>query len=168
MSRATDFPDSKLYLFLNALRLTTAERQAIREKLQKPGKTLAWLYAPGVFDENGPSSEEVGEVVGMALRPQPWNSRGGSQALEIKHPITERIRGAKKIGQEEILNPLYAVSDPQATVIAEYVSTGAASLATREHKSGWKSVFFGDPYLTTELLRGLYAYAGVPALRRPG
>ncbi len=157
-----NFPDAKLYLFLNALRLTTEERTAIREKLQKPGKTLAWLYAPGVFDENGPSSEDVGEVVGLALRPQPWNSRGGSQATEAKHPITERIRGARKIGQEEILNPLYAVSDPQATVVAEYVSSGATSLATREHKGGWKSVFFGDPYLTTELLRGLYAYANVP------
>jgi len=156
-----NFPDAKLYLFLNALRLTTEERTAIREKLQKSGKTLAWLYAPGVFDENGPSSEDVGEVVGLALRPQPWNSRGGSQATEAKHPITERIRGSRKIGQEEILNPLYAVSDPQATVVAEYVSSGATSLATREHKGGWKSVFFGDPYLTTELLRGLYAYANV-------
>ena len=157
-----NFPDAKLYLFLNALRLTSEERTAVREKLQKPGKTLAWLYAPGVFDENGPSSEEAGEVVGIALRPQPWNSRGGSLATEIKHPITDRIRGTKKIGQEEILNPLYAVSDPQATVVAEYVTTGATSLATREHKGGWKSVFFGDPYLTTELLRGLYAYANVP------
>jgi hypothetical protein len=156
-----NFPDAKLYLFLNALRITTEERQTIREKLQRPGKTLAWVFAPGFFDENGPSSEEVNEVVGMALRPQPWNSRGGSVATEIKHPITERIRGTKKIGQEEILNPLYAVSDPQAIVVAEYVATGATSLATREHKGGWKSVFFGDPYLTTELLRGLYAYAGV-------
>jgi len=157
-----NFPDAKLYLFLNALRLTTEERAAVREKLQKPGKTLAWLYAPGVFDENGPASEEVGEVVGIALRPQPWNSRGGSQPTEAKHPITDRIRSVKRIGSEEILNPLYAVSDPQATVVAEYVSTGATSLATREHKGGWKSVFFGDPDLTTELLRGLYAYAGVP------
>ena len=157
-----NFPDAKLYLFLNALRLTAGERAAIREKLQKPGRTLAWLYAPGVFDENGPSSEDVGEVVGLALRPQPWNSRGGSQLTEGKHPITDRIRGTRKIGQEEILNPLYAVSDPQATVVAEYVSTGAASLATREHKGGWKSVFFGDPELTSELLRGLYAYANVP------
>jgi len=156
-----DFPAAKLYLFLNALRLTTTERQAIREKLQRPGKTLAWLYAPGLFDENGPSSEEVGEVVGMALRRQPWNSRGGSQPTDAKHPITERIRGIKRIGQEEILNPLFAVTDPQATVVAEYAASGAASLATREHKGGWKSVFFGDPYLTTELLRGLYAYAGV-------
>ena len=156
-----DFPEAKLYLFLNALRITTEERQAVREKLQRPGKTLAWVFAPGLFDENGPSSEEINEVVGMALRPQPWNSRGGSVATDIKHPITERIRGVKKIGQEEILNPLYAVSDPQATVVAEYAGTGATSLAAREHKGGWKSVFFGDPYLTIELLRGLYAYAGV-------
>ena len=157
-----DFPAAKLYLFLNALRLTTGERQAIREKLQRPGRTLAWLYAPGLFDENGPSSEEVGEVVGMSLRRQPWNSRGGSQPTDLKHPIAERLRGIKRIGQEEILNPLLAVTDPQAAVVAEYVASGAASLATREHKGGWKSVFFGDPYLTTELLRGLYAYAGVP------
>ena len=156
------FPDAKLYLFVNALRLTTEERAAIREKLQKPGKTLAWLYAPGVFDENGPSSEEAGEVVGMALRPQPWNSRGGSQATEIKHPITDKIRGVKRLGTDEILNPLYAISDPQAIVLAEYAATGAASLAVREHKAGWKSVFFGDPALTTELLRGLYAYANIP------
>ena len=156
------FPDAKLYLFVNALRLTTEERAAIREKLQKPGKTLAWLYAPGVFDENGPASEEAGEVVGMALRPQPWNSRGGSQATEIKHPITDKIRGVKRLGTDEILNPLYAVSDPQAIVLAEYAATGAASLAVREHKAGWKSVFFGDPALTTELLRGLYAYANIP------
>ena len=157
-----DFPAAKLYLFLNALRLTTAERQAVREKLQRPGRTLAWLYAAGLFDENGPSSEEAGEVVGMALRRQPWNSRGGSQPTDSKHPITERIRGIKRIGQEEILNPLFAITDPQATVVAEYAASGAASLATREHKFGWKSVFFGDPYLTTELLRGLYVYAGVP------
>ena len=68
----------------------------------------------------------------MALRPQPWNSRGGSVPTETKHPITDRLKAAKKIGQDEILNPLYAVSDPQATVVAEYAASGAPSLATRD------------------------------------
>lgn len=157
-----DFPDARLFLFLDALRLTTGERQAIREKLQKPGKTLAWLYAPGLFDENGPSAEEAGDVVGIALRAQPWNSRGGSTVVEARYPLAERLRGQKQIGKDEIVNPLYAAADPQATVVAEYTASGAASLATREHKAGWKSVFFGDPSLTLELLRGLYAYANVP------
>ena len=158
-----DFPEAKLYLFLNALRLTTGERSAVRERLQKPGRTLAWLYAPGLFDENGPSPDEVGEVVGMALRPQPWNSRGGSTPTDARGAFAERLRGLKRLGTDELLNPLYAVSDPQATVLAEYNSTGAASLAVRESAGGWKSVFIGDPALSPELLRGLLAYAGVTA-----
>ncbi len=158
-----DFPEAKLYLFLNALRLTTGERQAVRERLQKPGRTLAWLYAPGLFDENGPSPDEVGEVVGMALRPQPWNSRGGSVPTEARGAFAERLRGVKRLGTDELLNPLYAVSDPQATALAEYSATGAASLAVRESAGGWKSVFIGDPALSPELLRGLLTYAGVTA-----
>ena len=157
----SSFPDAKLYLFLNALRVTTAERLAIREKLQRPGKTLAWLYAPAMFDEKGAATPESSELVGMVLRLQPWNARLGSQTTEARHPITERLRSSQKVGQDETLNPSFAVSDPQATVLAEYTASGVPSLAVREHPGGWKSVFFGDPHLSVELLRGLYQYAGV-------
>lgn len=157
-----DFPDAPLYLFLNAFRITTGERAAIREKLQRPGRTLAWLYAPGLFDEDGPARQEIGEIVGMTLRLQPWNAKVGSQLTDIRHPLTERVRSGKRIGQEEVLNPSFAISDAQATVLAEYVSTGAPSVAVREHSGGWKAAFFGDPHITVELLRGLFAYAGVP------
>lgn len=157
-----NFPEAPLYLFLNAFRITSSERQAIREKLQKQGRTLAWLYAPGLFDEDGPAKQEIGEIVGMTLRLQPWNARVGSQLTDVRHPLTERVRSGKRVGQEEILNPSFAVSDPQATVLGEYVSTGAPSIAVREHSTGWKSVFFGDPHVTVEILRGLFAYAGVP------
>ncbi len=157
-----NLPDARLYLFLNALRVTTGERLAIREKLQRAGKTLAWVYAAGLFDEQGLSEEEIGETVGMTLRVQPWNARSGSQISEARHPLLERLRGGKRtIGQDEILNPSFAVTDPQAIVLGEYTSTGAVSLAAREHPAGWKSVFFGDPHLTLELLRGLLTYAGV-------
>jgi hypothetical protein len=161
--RNENFPDAKLYLFLNALRVTTEERRAIRERLHRPGKTLAWLYAPGLFDEQGLAEQEIGDTVGMALRQQPWNSRGGSQLTEARSLLTDRLRSGKRIvGQDEVLNPSFTVSDPQATVLAEYVQNGAPSLAVREQPGGWKSVFLGDPQLTAELLRGLYAYAGVP------
>ena len=157
-----DLPEAPLYLFLNPLRITSQERAAIREKLQVRGKTIAWLYAPGVFDETGPTAQDVSEVVGMTLRRQPWNSRVGSQIVEQRHPMTERVRSGKRIGVEEILNPSFSVDDAQAIVLAEYVSTGLPSMAIREHSAGWRSVFFGDPHLTVELLRGLFQYAGVP------
>jgi hypothetical protein len=156
-----DFPDARVYLFLNALRLTTAERQAVRERLQRRGKTLVWLYAPGLFDEKGPSTQESGDVVGMALRRQPWNSRLGSQLLESRHPIAERVRHNRRIGQDEVLNPSFSVTDPQAVILGEYTATGAPSFAVREHADGWRSVFLGEPYLTVELLRSIFSYANV-------
>ena len=157
-----NLPDAKLYLFLNALRMTTRERQAITDKLQQPGKTLAWIFAPGLLDENGPAALDVSDTTGIMVKIQPWNSRVGSQATDVRHPITDRLRNSKRIGVDEILNPSYTVTDPQAQVLAEYTSSGAPSLAVREHARGWKSVFFGDPHLTVELLRGLMTYAGVP------
>lgn len=157
-----DLPDAKLYLFVNALRLTTDERQAIRERLHRTGNTLVWLYAPGVFDERGLAEQEAGDTVGISLSLQPWNTRLGSQLTDVQHPLTERLRSGKRVlGQDEIINPSFTVSDPQATVLAEYTANGAPSLAVREHSDGCQSVFMGDPHLTAELLRGLYAYAGV-------
>ena len=49
---APDFPtDARLYVFLTPYRLTGEQRTAIKEKLQRDNKTLAWLYAPGACEE---------------------------------------------------------------------------------------------------------------------
>jgi hypothetical protein len=157
-----NLPEASLYLFLNALRLTIEEKVAIREKLQQPGKTLCWLYAPGIFDEHGAAVLDAGDVVGITLRAQPWNTRLGSQIVDPRHPITERLNNVRRIGQDETISPSYSANDPQAVVLAEYTANGAPSLAVREHSAGWKSVFLGEPHLTIELLRGIYNYAGVP------
>ena len=155
-------PDKiKLFIFLNALRVTTAERQAIREKLQVQGKTLVWIYGPGVFDERGESPAEVSEIVGMPLKAQPWSSHIGTIFTEERHPITERLHGGKRLGTDDVLNPSYAVVDPAAIVLGEYSQTGAPSIASKINEGGWKSVFIGEPHLTGELLRGIYRFAGI-------
>lgn len=151
----------KLYLFLNAIQMTTAERQAVRDRLQKPGKTLAWLYAPGLFDEKGPSPHEVSEIVGMALKAQPWNSKVGTLFTEERHPIIERLHGGKRMGTEEVVNPSFTVADLQSRVLGEYLQTGNPSIVAKNMDGGWKSVFIGEPHLTGELIRGIYRYAGV-------
>jgi hypothetical protein len=152
---------TRLFIFLNPLRVTSQERQAIREKLQKPGKTLAWVYAPGLFDENGGNPTEVSELVGMPLKAQPWNSRIGTIFTEERHPVTERLHGGKRLGTDEVLNPSYCVADPAAIILGEYAQSGAPSIAAKINEGGWKSVFIGEPHLTGELLRGLYRYAGI-------
>ena len=158
------FPlDAKLYLFLTPFRLPTTQRDAIKEKLQGGGRTLAWLYAPGACEErplaNVGMDEAASGIVGLALRQQAWNSEVGSRLVETNHPLTERI-GGRDLGTRERLNPSFYVDDEDATTLAEYQGSGLASLAVRNHDD-WKAVFVGDPALPLELLRGICRYAGV-------
>ena len=157
-----EFPlDARLYLFLTPYRLTSEQRAFIKEKLQRDNKTLAWLYAPGACEVRPTSGmEEVATgTVGLTLRQQAWNSEIGSRILDPNHILTERLQG-RELGTRERLNPSFYVDDPGATVLAEYQSSGLASIAVRNFGT-WKSVFIGDPVLPLELLRGICRYAGV-------
>lgn len=162
---APNFPtDARLYLFLTPYRLTAAQREAIKEKLQGRQRTLVWLYAPGACEER-PSLPTVMEeaatgTIGITLRQQPWNSEVGSRLTETGHPVTERMPG-RELGARERLNPTFYVDDPAATVLAEYHGSNLPSLAVKDLGS-WKSVFVGEPGLPLELLRGIARYAGVP------
>ena len=121
---AENFPtDAKLYLFLTPYRLPVEQRDAIKEKLQNGGKTLAWLYAPGSCEERpsigGILEDGTNGTVGMTLRPQEWNSEIGSRLLDPRHLLLERLTG-KELGTRERLNPSYYVADEGAKVLAEY------------------------------------------------
>src|SRR5579884_958734 len=161
---ARDFPTgAKLYLFLTPYRLTSEQRAAIKEKLQRDGKTLSWLYAPGTCDEHpsmsGMMEETAHGAIGITLRQQEWNSEVGSRVIEPYHPITERLP-SREYGTRERLNPSFYVDDSGAKTLAEYQGSGLPSLAVRDFGT-WKSVFVGDPVLPLELLRGICRYAGV-------
>jgi hypothetical protein len=162
---AKDFPTgASLYLFLTPYRLTAEQRAAIKEKLQRDNKTLAWLYAPGTCEEypgvSGVMEETAHSAVGFTLRQQEWNSEVGSRVIEPYHVVTERLP-SREIGTRERLNPSFYVDDRDVTALAEYQGSGLTSLAVKNFGS-WKSVFVGDPVLPLELLRGICRYAGVP------
>lgn len=168
---AENFPtDAKLYLFLTPFRLPADVRTAIKEKLQNGGKTLAFLYAPGTCDAlpfaGGTMEEGAVSAVGITLRPQEWNAEIGSRVTEQSHPLTQSLL-VRELGTRERLNPSFYVDDEDATTVAEYIGSGAASVAVKNCGS-WKSVFLGEPTLPIELLRGVCRYAGVPVWTQRG
>ncbi|MCS6776039.1 MAG: hypothetical protein RMJ43_04415 [Chloroherpetonaceae bacterium] len=154
---------ARLYLFLTPYRLTVEQRQAIHEKLQRDGKTLVWLYAPGSCEERpgvgGVMEETATATVGITLRQQEWNSELGSRVLKPDHPLTAYMT-QREYGIRERLNPSFFVDDPDAVAIAEYQGSGLTSLAVKT-LGDWQSVFVGDPCLPLELLRGICRFAGV-------
>jgi len=155
------FPvDAKLYIFLTPYRLPAEHRNAIREKIKNGGKTLVWMYAPGIFEEKSAQEERANEVTDIPLRHQSWGSESGSKIINANHPITQNLAG-KTFGERERINPsFYAVEEKGVVVLAEYQQSGLPSLAVRK-MDGWNSVFCGEPFLTRELLLGLCRFAGV-------
>lgn len=153
-----NFPETpKLLIFLNAFRIEPAVRAAIRERWQDSGRTLAWVFTPGIREE---SLSELAETFGMQLRLQPYASKIGTRVFsDAKSPLVDTLRG-QKLGEELRVHPSLTVSDSRTQVLGEY-PTGNPSLAVRKHPR-WQTVFLGEPVLSQGLLRGLYRLAGVP------
>ncbi len=153
------FPEAKVYVFMNALQISNEVRTAIKEKLQNDNKTLVWVYAAGIYDEDGEHKDGIREVTGLQLRQQPWNSETGSIIVSDRSPIAEHLK-AKQFGVRERLNPSYYSNEQGTSVIAEYVQTGLPSVVSKD-MGNWKSIFIGERQLNLELLRNIFKLSGV-------
>jgi hypothetical protein len=159
------FPESKLYVFLNAWDVRPDLRAAIKNRLQKDNKVLFWIFAAGMFDSGRESLERAREITGIALKPQPFNSKTGTTVLNRRHPLCEAF-SEKGIGGGARMEPSYFAIPEEATVLGEYTHTGLPSFVVKEFNQGpvadhWKSVFLGEPVVTPALLRALGHMAGV-------
>ena len=159
------FPDSKLYVFLNAWDIRPETRAAIKTRLQCDGKVLFWIYAAGLFDAGRDSLERAREVTGIALKPQPYASRAGTTLLNRRHPLTEAFP-ERTVSGNAALEPTYFAIPEDATVLGEYTQTGLPSFVVRDFGGGgpvaerWTSVFLGEPKVTPALVRALAQMAG--------
>ncbi len=159
------FPESKLYLFLNAWDIRPELRAAIKSRLQRDGKVLFWLYAAGLFDAGRESLERAREVTGIALKPQPFYSRPGTTILNRRHPLSEAFADRTVIASKG-LEPSYFAIPENALVLGEYSQTGLPSFVVREFDGDgdrslrWTSVFLGEPVVNPALIRALAGMAG--------
>lgn len=159
------FPESKLYVFLNAWDVRPEVRSAIKTRLQCDGKVLFWLYAAGLFDGGRESLERVREITGIALKPQPFASKSGTTMLNRRHPLCEALPERLLQGGGQ-LEPSYFAIPEDGIVLGEYSQTGLPSFVLREfHTEGnpslnWQSVFLGEPIVTPALFRALGQLAG--------
>lgn len=159
------FPESKLYVFMNAWDLRPEVRGAIKNRLQRDGKLLFWLYAAGLFEAGRDSLERVREVTGIALKPQPFAMKPGTAIRHRRHPLCEPLP-EKTLSQGGTLEPSFFAIPEDGLVLGEYAQSGLPSYVAREfHVDGspslnWKSVFLGEPVVTPGLFRALGQSAG--------
>jgi len=145
--------DYPVYVFLNSFHLSATQRDIIRRRFQQPGKLVAWSYASGYFsgEPDEPydcSTENMSALLGMNIE---------------KAPEAAPLPSA---GVLEPLEPLFFVSDSEATPWANFAGTGILSLdgkcatALKQLPNGSQSLYIGIPQWTPQLLRRLALVGG--------
>ena len=162
--------DYKLYIFLNPFLMNKKERTAINN-LKGDGKTLLWFYAPGFIDKNrGLITDGIKEVTGINVRKKAGKEKPQMVITGTSHAIIENIHGksivTKGYGDNfwgkrhpDVYGPIFYVDDPEVEILGRYPDEKAA-FAVRKFKN-WNSIYCAVPYLSSNVLRNIAAFAGV-------
>lgn len=165
LAHRENFPDSRLFIFVNAWDIRPEVRSSIKARLQKDHKVLFWLYSAGLFEGGRESLERAREVTGIALRPQPFNSKPGTNLVNLRDPLCRTLPN-DMMAEGGTLEPSYFAIPEDASVLGEYSQTGLPSFVVRRFPSPntndepWTSVFLGEPVVTPGLFRALGQMAG--------
>ncbi len=159
-----DMGDYKVYVFLNAYRLTDEEVAAINS-LKRDGKTLVFMYAPGFISGSRLSIERASDLVGMQLAWSPEATTLQCEAAPLDHPLGE---GLLPIQGGSSRAARFWVDDPAAMVVGRYTDEGQVGIAARDF-GAWRSVYVAIPGgLSPELLNNIARWSGAYVASTPG
>lgn len=175
----------RLCVFLNPFFLAATERSWL-ELAKGGGRTLLWLWAPGLARvDSAPAPDNVTEVIEIPgvqtldrKAPQVYRLTGGD------HPILHGLPAGAEVAAQPFppgttwarsgndVWPIVYVApqaEDQVVVLGHWVLDGRerddmAALCVRELPH-WRSVYAAVPCLTPELLRNLARWAGVHIYR---
>lgn len=177
----------KLCLFLNPFYLTPEERGWL-DACKGQGRTLVWLWAPGMAGpDRRPAAEHVSETVGIpGIRALPRKAVQTYRLADVRHPILDGLDAGAEFKAlpfppgstwERYGNEVWPVlyvdvrnTGRDVSVLGHWVlddrdrpELGALCLRDIREADGrqWRSVYAAVPLLTPELLRGIAREAGV-------
>jgi hypothetical protein len=155
-------PDYKLYVFLNAFRLSRDSRKALARQVRREGRVALWIYAPG-YIQDAPGLEHMTDLTGFrfGMGQHAWGPT--IHITDYQHEITRELTQDLYWGTNSRLGPLFHLEDPGARVLGEVVySQGRCKpgLGVKEF-ADWASIYAAAPNLPSSVLRGIARYAGV-------
>lgn len=155
----------KLVIFLNAYKLTSAQRTRIRSDLMSKNRVLMFNYAAGLFDESG--ARQPGDITQIKLDTTSLRTKiqaPGIQLASPQHPLGQRLAatGIQTVAPKflpECCETFFA-AEPAADALGLYPGTQSTSLALRR-LGDWTSLWSITPDLPAAYYREIARFAGV-------
>ena len=182
--------DFKVYIFLNTIKVSSQQRQAIHARLRRNKATAVWVYATGYIDSRCDVAN-MSALTGIKLAE---DMRAGELHVEVTnrgHQITRGLREGLAYGTDERVqeiiryydhqiylkdprdpglnrdlpgfrvSPRFYADDPDAALLGVMgAGINKPGLVVKQ-VNGWRSIFSGAPILPSALLRGIARAAGV-------
>ncbi len=146
-------PNYKCYVFLNTMVMTPEQETHIRETLERDGKVLVFVYAPGITGPDGIRPERVAALTGIAME-----VREEEAPAQVTIAAGSRERFGKQYGSREPLGPVFVPQEGE--VIGHNGATGLPALV-RKQFAGHTVYYSAVPELSWEVLRAAAADAGI-------
>lgn len=157
----------KVYVFLNAHNLSTAQRDQIKSMVRQAGKTAVWVYGSGFSDGSANSVANIQDLTGMVTevtleRRLPTVNFLPGHALTANIPVgyTMQPRRWEHDPNPYSIGPIFNVNDPSAEPLGTYAHNGKVAYATKM-VGGGRSVYMAIPYMSSVVLRDICRQAGV-------
>lgn len=144
-----DLKRYKAVVFVNAYKMSAADRQFIREKVAQNGRTLIWNYLPGYTDGRENNFGFVSELTGMQLR-------------AIESPDKPKVHFSKPDISwtfESAVQPLVAIAEPGVEILGRLDSLGHSVIARKRFPT-YTSVLAALPIHGSETWREVLRAAG--------
>lgn len=155
----------KMYVFLDAYRLTTSQVRYIEQHLKRAGKVLVWVFAPGYVSDDGLSLAQTCRLTGMHLRLASKPTALQCVAVKSGDPLARELLPRQGTAATACK---FWVDDSTTTVLARYEDGGEPAIAARRF-ADWRSLYVGSPGgLGPGLLHNAAQWAGAYVCTSPG
>ena len=152
-------PAYKVYVFLDAFRVTEAQKQAVQRLHSRGARAIVWVYAPGILGAALDGKESYA-LTGIKLKllfdTSPLQVDIDPAGVQALPGLTRGWR----YGTENKIGPVMVGDDPAATVLGTLFGYGQPGLVVKSVK-GVQAYFSSAPKLPDWLLRSIVMKAGV-------
>jgi hypothetical protein len=142
----------RFLIFPDALALSDAERQVLRQEVQKDGRTILWTYGAGIVTDAGLSPEAMADATGI---------RAAVRWRDEPLLVTTFATGSRVLyGTERPISPVLYGADAEADVKGWLLNTAEPGFLVKD-LGGWRSVWSAAPAVPAAVLRAIARQAGV-------
>lgn len=171
----------KVYVFMNALYVSSDLRKKIKEKLKEDEATAIWFYGSGYYDENGGSLKNCEDLIGIKLNYSNDRDYLQVEKFSSSDAIFKNIDTIKSYGsdvdtdiyartmkwqkwpsnkEDYKFSPIFYAEDNAAKVLGRMRKVDRPGLVVKK-ADGFTSVFSGAPNMPWQIMGNIFTQAGV-------